>query len=225
MIWMPDGNLWLPTESRFGPWYRRARQWRASLSLNAQNELTYGTGGHLQYSGTQGGHLMYGCTLPLCGNCDVGTIPSTIIGTFSSTVTCTGAHAGAITISGGYNGTYTFSRNITAGNLCLWEYCEAPGVTVSGTGGGGTGHMGLYMWVNHNAGSFWRILVFLGVGGQSCPSTTGISLVGVLFTADGSLNTDCSASFTVTNSLAACNDFDPIPTYGHGGSFSGTPVL
>jgi hypothetical protein len=167
---------------------------------------------------------MYNCR-PVCGGCDLGTTPSTIIGTFSSTVTCTGSHNfGTVTISGDYNGTYTFRKNSTAGNQCLWEYCEAPGVTVNGADGTGGGSFGLYMWLTHNAGTFWRMLVFLGLHGQSCPSTTGISLLGELFSADGPFNTDCTTAISLTNSLVDCNDFSAIPRYGHGGTFSGTPV-
>src|SRR4051812_14749435 len=99
--------LWIPGESRFGAWWRRAREWRAAIATY----LRVGPSGHLLYGNT--GHLVWDCgTAPaLCSTCGAGQTPSTLLCSFPSLSYCSSwllfSGGPGVTLTSNSTGTFT----------------------------------------------------------------------------------------------------------------------
>lgn len=139
MILSPSRSLWLPQRevipSRFGPWWRRAREFRASLGAAMGN--LGNKSGHLTYK-PGSGHLST-CAL-ICAYCSTGTTPSTFTVSMSGSDVfwgppcdnC-GGDPSVLTYSrsGNIDGTYTLLPQATSPfpSTCAWTAAMSQVVT------------------------------------------------------------------------------------------------
>lgn len=134
-------SLWTP-QSRFGAWWRRAREWRASIATY----LKVGPSGHLLFGPT--GRLVDACGPPpppaACYDCK-NPAPSAIILTVSGATVCSSNTVGY----GDPNGTYTLAYDPS-----IYGAARCP-------------YMGTWTYTNQNGGSNTKgQIAFLLDGGR-----------------------------------------------------------
>jgi hypothetical protein len=203
MIWSPDDSLWLPTESRLGPWYRLARRWRQSLSMYAQDHAVYDpVTGHSMYSPTQGGHIMYGCSVPpvRCTDCNVHTTARTITVTLSAfqfltswsgtgfNVTLTNSTMTARTLTFNQQDPTQYPAFVPFDDPCIYAISFDSGMTGSVTGSNGT-----------STNAFTMVMVLERSGGAWISSYNLQDTHSVLGSASSAVDPDpdCSKSFVM----------------------------
>lgn len=109
--------LWTPGQSRFGAWWRRAKEWRASIATY----LKYGPGGHIMYGPT--GHLVSDCCFnfsTLSSHASILVVFSGVSFDFTTCSTYPGGGTSNKLITSSLNAAFTVPRVSLTGSTVVY---------------------------------------------------------------------------------------------------------
>lgn len=85
---IPFPSIWTPKRESIGSLLDRMRRKSARYLAALAGDIRFGTGGHMAYSPTNGGHMVWDCGPPACGKCNSATTPAVITASLSGPTFC-----------------------------------------------------------------------------------------------------------------------------------------